>query len=144
MMLLAAVAPLVVVVQSTRGEVRIPVRLDPIAGPVLAAPLLLPVLDAKASIGDGWAEVAIASKSFRFYFGAPFFTADGSVFPLVGSASVRRDTLQLPLQFVSEILPHAFAGRFRYDPRLARLADGAPPPVVANAKAAPKDPDRLP
>jgi N-acetylmuramoyl-L-alanine amidase len=141
-MLLTALAPLVVLIQSARGEARIPVRLDPLSGPVLAAPLLLPALDAKARLGEGWAEVTVGGKTFRFYLGAPFFALDSTLYPLVGSASIRRDTLQLPIQFVSEMLPRALAGRFRYDARLARLADAAPANVAV--KPAPRNPNRLP
>jgi N-acetylmuramoyl-L-alanine amidase len=109
---------------------------------VLAAPLLLPALDAKARLGEGWAEVTVGGKTFRFYLGAPFFALDSTLYPLVGSASIRRDTLQLPIQFVSEMLPRALAGRFRYDARLARLADAAPANVAV--KPAPRNPNRLP
>jgi N-acetylmuramoyl-L-alanine amidase len=140
-MLLAALAPLVVLVQSARGEARIPVRLDPLSGPVLAAPLLLPALDARVTLGAGWADVGVGAKTFRFYLGAPLFASEGEVYPLVGSAALRRDTLLLPIQFVTEVLPRVLAGRFRYDARLARLADGAPAAIVA--KAPPKDPNRL-
>jgi N-acetylmuramoyl-L-alanine amidase len=141
-MLLAALAPLVVLVSSARGEARIPVRLDPVSGPVLSAPQLLPVLEARATMGAGWAEVSVAGKSFRFYLDAALLAVDGEVYPLVGSAIVRRDTLLLPIQFVSEILPRSLAGRFRYDARLARLTDGAPAVVAARAPA--RDPNRLP
>lgn len=141
-MLLATLAPMVVLVASARGEARVPVRLDPASGPVLAAPLLLPALDAKAALGDGWAEVSVGSKVFRFYLGAPLFLVDGAIYPLVGSAAMRRDTLQLPIQFVSEVLPRTLAARFRYDARLARLADAAPAVIAARAPA--KDPNRLP
>ena len=141
-MLLAVLAPMVILVQSARGEVRVPVRLDPQSGPVLAAPLLLQALDGRATRGDGWAEVTVGPKSFRFYLGAPLFAVDGAVYPLVGSASVLRDTLQLPIQFVSEVLPRVLADRFRYDARLARLADASP--AVVAAKPPPKDPNRLP
>ncbi|HEY9384743.1 MAG TPA: N-acetylmuramoyl-L-alanine amidase [Gemmatimonadales bacterium] len=140
-MLLAALAPLVVLVQSARGEARIPVRLDPLSGPVLAAPLLLPALDARVTLGAGWADVGVGAKNFRFYLGAPLFSSEGEVYPLVGSAALRRDTLLLPIQFVTEVLPRVLAGRFRYDARLARLADGAPAAIAA--KAPPKDPNRL-
>jgi len=141
-MLFAALAPMVVLVSSARGEARVPVRLDPSSGPVLAAPLLLPALDAKAALGDGWVEISVGSKVFRFYLGAPFFLVDGGIYPLVGSASMRRDTLQLPIQFVSEVLPRMLAARFRYDARLARLADAAPAVIAAKAPA--RDPNRLP
>jgi len=131
-MLLGLLAPLVVLVHSARGDARVPVRLDPQSGPVLAAPVLLTALDARSTVGDGWAEVSLGRRTFRFFLGAPLYAVDGILRPLVGSAAIRRDTLELPLQFVSEILPRAFAQRFRYDARLARLDDAAaPPPEVA-------------
>ena len=140
-MLAALIAPMVVLVSSARGETRVPVRLDPLAGPVLAAPALLPALGGNAAMGDGWADVTVGQRTFHFILGAPLYRLDGKLQPLVGSASVRRDTLQLPIQFVSELLPRALAGRFRYDPRQARLVDAAPAAIVV--KAASRDPNRL-
>jgi len=140
-MVLGLLAPMVVLVHSARGDARVPVRLDPLAGPVLAAPVLLTALDARSTVGDGWAEVSLGRRTFRFFFGAPLYAVDGILRPLVGSAAMRRDTLELPLQFVSEILPRAFAQRFRYDARLARLDDAsAPPPEVVTRAPS----DRLP
>lgn len=140
-MLLGLLAPMVVLVHSARGDARVPVRLDPLAGPVLAAPVLLTALDARSTVGEGWAEVSLGRRTFRFFLGAPLYAVDGILRPLVGSAAIRRDTLELPLQFVSEILPRAFGQRFRYDARLARLDDAAAPPpeVVTRAPS-----DRLP
>ena len=140
-MLLALAAPMVILVHSARGDARVPVRLDPVSGPVLPAPLLLPALDARAAFGNGWADVVVGNKSFRFYLGAPLFAIDGELRPLAGSAAILRDTLLLPIQFVSEILPRTLSNRFRYDARLAQLSDGAPA-VVAAAAPAP-DPNRL-
>ena len=139
---IAAGAPLSVVVQSARGEARVPVRLDPSGGPVLAAPTLLAAIDSRAEIGDGWADVTVGLRKFRFILGAPLYRLDGRLHLLVGSASVRRDTLLLPIQFVSEILPRTLSLRFRYDARLARLVDNAPAVVVV--KEPPRDPNRLP
>ena len=126
----APAAPLSVVVQSARGEARVPVRLDPSGGPVLPAPALLAAIEARAVVGGGWADVTVGPRTFRFILGAPLYSVDGKLRPLVGSASVRRDTLQLPIQFVSEILPRTFSQRFRYDGRLARLVDNAPAVVA--------------
>jgi N-acetylmuramoyl-L-alanine amidase len=54
---------------------------------------------------------------------------------VAGSASVVRDTLYLPFQFVAEILPSSMGGAYRYDDRRARLSiSGAPdPPRTARA-----------
>ncbi|MGH7559813.1 MAG: N-acetylmuramoyl-L-alanine amidase family protein [Gemmatimonadales bacterium] len=138
-------APLVIVVRSSRGEARIPVRVDPEAGPAVTATQFLPAVGGAFTLEAGWAAVAVGSRSFRFLLGAQLYEAEGSVRPLVGFAAIRRDTLLLPLQFVSEILPRALAQRFRYDPRTAQLTDNAPGTTTARAKPAePRDPDRLP
>ena len=135
-------APLSIVIQSSRGESRIPVQLDGSSSPVLSAPLVLRALGASAARGEGWAEVAITGRSFRFLLGAPLYTFEGKLRPLAGAASVRRDTLMLPLQFLSEVLPRILAERFRYDARAARLIDNAPAAVAARSEA--RDPNRLP
>src|ERR1041385_5174885 len=137
-MLAALLAPMVVLVSSARGDIRVPVRLDPQAGPVLAAPVLLGALGGHATTGDGWADVIVGSRAVHFILGGPLYRPDGKLQLLVGSASVRRDTLQLPIQFVSEVLPRTLAGRFRYDARQARLVDAAP--VVLAAKDTPRAP----
>ncbi len=135
-------APLSVVVQTASGEARVPVRIDPSGGPVLPAPALLAAIDARAVLGAGWADVTVSSRTFRFILDAQLYSVDGKLRPLVGAASIRRDTLLLPIQFVSEILPRNFSQRFRYDGRLARLVDNAP--AVVAVKAVPRDPNRLP
>ena len=135
-------APLSIVIQSSRGESRIPVQLDALASPVLPAPAVLTALGASAVRGDGWAEVAIGGRSFRFLLGAPLYTFEGRLRPLAGAASVRRDTLLLPIQFLSEVLPRSLGDRFRYDARAARLVDNAP--AAARPRVTAADPDRLP
>lgn len=135
-------APLSVVIQSARGEASVPVRLDASGAPVLPAPALLAAIDSRAEISNAWAEVTVGGRSFRFILGAPLYSHDGKLRTMVGSASVRRDTLLLPIQFVSEILPRTLSGRFRYDPKLARLVDNAP--AVVTVKQPPGDPNRLP
>ncbi len=138
-------APLAIVVRSAQGEVRIPVRLDPDAGPALPAPQLLGAVGGAATLADGWAVVAIGSQRYRFLLGAPLYEAGGRIRPLVGAAALRADTLLLPLQFVSEVLPTSLGARFRYEPRAARLIDNAAAGVpVAAAPPPPRDPDRLP
>ncbi|HEY9518116.1 MAG TPA: N-acetylmuramoyl-L-alanine amidase [Gemmatimonadales bacterium] len=138
----APTAPLSIVVQTARGESRIPVQLDALSSPVLPAPALLSALGASAVRVEGWAEIAIAGRSFRFLLGAPLYTFEGKLRPLAGAASVRRDTLLLPIQFLSEVLPRSLGNRFRYDARAARLVDNAPVAVRPRVEAA--DPNRLP
>lgn len=131
-------APSVVTVTGVNGESRIPVRADASGAPVVAAPALMPALDGTASVADGWAEVSIGRQTFRFLVGAPLYVFGNRLQPLAGAASVSRDTLFLPFQFVAEILPASVSDRYRYDRRRARLIDaGASPAASAPVPRAP-------
>ncbi|HEU4394083.1 MAG TPA: N-acetylmuramoyl-L-alanine amidase [Planctomycetota bacterium] len=85
--------------------------------------------------------VSIGGQKFRLLLGAPLYEAAGVLRPLAGSAVVRRDTLLLPLQFVSEVLPRSLGRRFQWDPKESRLTDGAPAAIAATR---PRDLERLP
>jgi N-acetylmuramoyl-L-alanine amidase len=115
-------APAMVTVAGSRGEVRVPVRIDATGAPVVAAPLLLSVLDGSSRVSDGWAEVSVSRRAFRFLVGAPVYLFSNRLLPMAASASVTRDTLYLPFQFVAEILPSHLG--YRYDERRARLTVG--------------------
>jgi len=138
-------APLVIVVQSSRGETRIPVQEDPDVGAAVPAALFVSAIGGGYSVENGWAAVSIGGRTFRFLLGARVYETGGTLRPLAGGAAFRRDTVILPLQFVTEILPRAFTPRFRYDRTHARLTDNAPAAVVTATKPAPvRDPERLP
>src|SRR4051812_28263703 len=79
-------------------------------------------LDGSAKVVEGWAEVAVGSQNFRFLVGAPLCVCSNRLRPLAAAASVTRDTLYLPLQFIAEILPASQGSRFRYDGGRARLS----------------------
>jgi N-acetylmuramoyl-L-alanine amidase len=116
-------APMIVTVSGARGETQVPVRTDATGAPVIAAPALLSALDGSARVADGWAEVSVARQAFRFLVGAPLYFFGNQLQALAGSASVSRDTLYLPFQFVTQVLPSFLGERYRYDRRLARLID---------------------
>jgi N-acetylmuramoyl-L-alanine amidase len=139
-------APAVVTVAGSNGEARIPVRADETGAPVLPAAILMSALDGSAKVVDGWAEVSVARQSFRFLVGAPLCFCGNRLQPLAGAASVTRDTLYLPFQFVAEILPSSLGGRYRYDERRARLsiAGRAERPTVARGPPATPKETRLP
>jgi N-acetylmuramoyl-L-alanine amidase len=128
-------APSVVTVAGVRGEARIPVQADETGAPVVPALVLMSALDGSATVVDGWADIRVARQAFRFLIGAPLCVCSNRLQPVAGSASVVRDTLYLPFQFVAEILPSSMGGAYRYDDRRARLSiSGAPdPPRTARA-----------
>lgn len=125
------------------GETRLPVRADPSGAPVLAAPELLAALSGTVTLTDGWAEVTVARQPFRFLLGAPLYVFSNKLQALAGAASVSRDTLFLPFQFVAEILPYYLSERYRYDGKSARLEELANRSVAARERA-PAAAGRLP
>jgi N-acetylmuramoyl-L-alanine amidase len=116
-------APGVVTITGVNGESRIPVHADRSGAPVVAAPRLMAALAGSERVNDAWAEISVGSLSFRFLLGAPLYVFDDRLRPLASSASISRDTLFLPFQFVAEILPSLLSERYRYDRRRARLID---------------------
>jgi N-acetylmuramoyl-L-alanine amidase len=130
--------PVSLTVMTPRGEQRIAVGYDRTGAPVLAAPLLLRALNGTMTLADPWAEVTVARQPFRFLLDAPYYVFNGTVRPLAGSASMARDTLFLPFQFVVEVLPGLFGERFRYDSEASRLIETAPRLAVSGS------PSRLP
>jgi N-acetylmuramoyl-L-alanine amidase len=67
--------------------------------------------------------------------GAPLYVFDDRLRTLAAAASVSRDTLFLPFQFVAEILPSVLGERYRYDRRRARLIDSGLGSRAAVARA---------
>ncbi len=121
--LLGGTLPREVTVSGTRGDTRVPVSLDGSGAPVLSAARLLTALSGTVRLDSGWAEVTVAHQPFRFLVGAPLFVFSSQLRPLAAPASVSRDSLFLPFQFVAEILPYYLGERYRYDGRTGRLRD---------------------
>ncbi|UCG84976.1 MAG: N-acetylmuramoyl-L-alanine amidase [Gemmatimonadota bacterium] len=125
--------PTSIVVATTRGQIEVPVLMER-GHPALSVPRLGQLLPVTAEVIDEWAVVAFADQPFRFLLGASLFVFRGRVVPLVGGAYVARDTLHVPLQWLTEYLPRMFSEGYRYDPYAgrfeeARLAPVAPPVV---------------
>jgi N-acetylmuramoyl-L-alanine amidase len=133
-------APREVIVTGPSGESRVPVRIGPAGAPMLAAPQLLGALGGSIRVEEGWAEVVVARQPFRFLVGAPLYVFSNQLQTLAAPVWLSRDTLYLPFQFVSEIIPYYLGERYRYDGRRARLEDitgdrfpaSAPGPTLAN------------
>lgn len=124
--------PSVVVISTPAGERRVAVTDEPALGPLLPAGQVLAALGGTSSSDGVWATVRIGTTPFRFLLGAPVFAIEERLYPLATPAAVRRDTLFLPLQFVTEALPRHQGSRFRWDAASSRLVDlGGPPPVAA-------------
>ncbi|HWA57748.1 MAG TPA: N-acetylmuramoyl-L-alanine amidase [Gemmatimonadales bacterium] len=140
-----AAVPLTVTVTTARGEMRLPVRLDSAAGPAISGEGLVRALSGGVLTNLPWVEVTLARQSFRFLLGAPILSFNDRLQPLAGWAFRSRDSVFLPLQFVSEVLPEVLSERYEWDPATARLRETAPPtPPVTAASPPPRGERRLP
>ena len=125
-------APLAVTFATPRGESRIEVRAVN-GAPMLPAGAVAAALAGRLSVADGWVALSVVTQEFRFLLGAPFMVRGpepGVLLPLASSAVAREDTVLLPLEFVTSVLPHAMSERYSWDPVTARLVERGPPPVV--------------
>ena len=138
--LAASRAPEAVVVRTARGETRILVRNDPGSGPVIPASPFLRALGISPEFRGAWVEFRIGAEPFRLLLGVPIVMHRSEPVPISASAIMRGDTLFLPLQFASEILPHRLGNRFTWAGSSGYLVDTSPPvtppPVVVARNAA--------
>ncbi|HEX9894523.1 MAG TPA: N-acetylmuramoyl-L-alanine amidase [Gemmatimonadales bacterium] len=128
-------APGSVTIMTPAGERRIPVTTDSGMGQLIPAGLTLTALGGTSSSDGVWAEVRVGPTPFRFLLGARVYTVADKLFALASTATVRGDSLFLPLQFLTDALPRHLSSRFRWDPITARLVDaGEPRPPVTGTR----------
>ncbi|HEX9691557.1 MAG TPA: N-acetylmuramoyl-L-alanine amidase [Gemmatimonadales bacterium] len=122
------------IVATSRGEVPVPIR-ETRGHAALPTPALERLLPMVGEVDGDWATVSFAGASFRFLLGAPVVAYRGRAHPLAGGAYVARDTLFVPLQLLSEIVPRIFTEGYRYDPLAVRFEEARLTPVISAAPA---------
>lgn len=139
LLLLAALIPQQVLIATPRGQVSIPVTTErgaaAVSGVLLAQPLGLTM-----SLDGSALRVTLSEQIFEFDLQSPFVRHAGAAYPLVGAPYVARDTVFLPLQWLTGHVPRLLASRYHWNPWLARLDEvvPAPPaPIVATRPAVP-------
>lgn len=125
-----------VTIATTRGELQLPVRLDDSGAPVLYATPLVGALGGDVRLSGAWAEVVIAKRPLKLLVGASFYQLDNRVHPMAGEVSLIRDTLFVPLDFVTVVLPRVYPGRLTWDPEAYRLVEAGWKPAPAPARPA--------
>jgi N-acetylmuramoyl-L-alanine amidase len=127
--------PSALTVATSRGEAVVPVTTE-LGHPALAAPQLAALLPLELHTSDDWAVVTLGSRSFRFLLGAPLFLDDRQSVPLVAGAYVIRDTLFLPLQWLTDYVPRVFHEAYHYDPLANRFEEARLAPVIRTVPTA--------
>jgi len=131
LLLLTVLVPRQVLITTSRGQASVPVATDGSTAAV-AAVLLTQPLGITVSLDGSAARVTMSGRVYDFDVGSPFFRCDTSAYPLVGAPYIARDTLFLPLHWLTEYVPRLSAGRYRWNAVLARL-DERPATTVALA-----------
>ncbi len=140
LLVVGALLPQTVQIATPRGQATVPVSIERGTAAV-AAPLLVRSLGLAASLDGSAVRVALGGQAFEFDLGAPFMRTGGTAYPLVGAPYVVRDTLYLPLHWLAGYVPRLLAGRYRWDPALARFEETPPAPTSpATLAAAPPRP----
>ena len=128
LILLLATPPGTVRIATPRGETSVPVRFE--QGAAVAAPLLAGPLGLVVVIEGARATVVLEGVGFVFAIGSPYARVGSRFCQLVDEAYVVRDTLFLPLVWLTDCVPRIFGSRFRWDPVVGLLTQTGDPTAV--------------
>lgn len=136
-------APGQIVIATPRGQTVVPVTTE--RGPAaVAAPLLAGPLGLTSTVADSQTTVTVEGTAFVLQVGVPFARVDGDFCNLAAEPYVARDTLFLPIPFLSVCVPQALGSKFRWDAAGGRLVESAGPPSPAAPVPVARRPVRLP
>jgi N-acetylmuramoyl-L-alanine amidase len=140
LVVIAALLPQQVLIATPRGQASVPVSTERGVAAVAALRLAQPLGLVLALEGTAL-RVVLGGRTFEFDLGAPFVRTGDAAYPLVGAPYMVRDTVFLPLHWLADYVPRLSAGRYRWDPRAARLDETAPvPPAPTAATSSPRAP----
>ena len=129
LLIVSLLLPQQVLIATPRGESSVPVSTERGIAAVAAAGLSGP-LGLSATVDGSAVQVTLGGLLFAFELGMPFVRAENTTYPLVGGPYLVRDSLFLPLQWLTAYVPRVLAGRYRWDAALARLEEVPPPPIL--------------
>jgi N-acetylmuramoyl-L-alanine amidase len=131
----AASAPETVRIATPRGVTSVPVSRE--YGVAVAAPLIVGPLGLAVVVEGGRATIVLEGAGFVFALNSPFVRIGTQVCLLVDEPYMVRDTLFLPLEWLTDCVPRVFQSRFRWDPATGLLTESAPPGVTVAATEPP-------
>jgi len=138
----AQAAPETVRIATPRGLTSVPVSREygvAVAAPLIAGPLALAVV-----VEGARATVVLEGAGFVFALHSPFVRIGTQVCPLVDEPYMARDTLFLPLVWLTDCVPRVLRNRFHWDPATGLLTESAPPGVTVAATLPPVVADPTP
>jgi N-acetylmuramoyl-L-alanine amidase len=128
-------APDAITVTSARGILRVPIATER-GFPAVSSAWMASVLAWETVASPpGMAVLRVTGESFAFVLDAGYFRHEDRVYTLAAGPYMARDSLFIPLQFVTEYLPR-LTSRYRYDSGRGRLEELAAPVRAASAVGA--------
>jgi N-acetylmuramoyl-L-alanine amidase len=124
-------APETVRIATPRGVTSVPLSRE--YGVAVAAPLIAGPLGMAVVVEGARATVVLEGAGFVFALNSPFVRIGNQLCQLVDEAYVARDTLFLPLVWLTDCVPRVFRDRFQWDPTIGLLTESAPTGVVVAA-----------
>jgi N-acetylmuramoyl-L-alanine amidase len=122
-------------IATPRGETSVPVNRE--RGAAIAAPFMAGPLELAVVIEGSRAVVVLDGVGFVFALGSPFARIGTRLCQLVDESYIARDTLFLPLVWLTDCVPRVFGKRFRWDALQGVLTEILPPRAVAPGESTP-------
>lgn len=123
LMVALSAPPPAVIIATPRGDVRVPVEQDGTGAPVVQASLVFGSLGGVVSQNGVWADASVPGADFRFLTGTPYYRIGQETLVMASPVVRRGDTVFVPLQFLTEVLPARFQQRYHYDGRRAMFTE---------------------
>jgi N-acetylmuramoyl-L-alanine amidase len=129
-------------IATPRGETSVPLSRE--HGVAVAAPLIANALGLAVVVEGARATVVLDGVGFVFALNSPFVRIGTKTCLLVDEPYQVRDTLFLPLVWLTDCVPRVFGDRFRWDASAGILTEVVPPGAAAAVAAAVSPPAPVP
>jgi N-acetylmuramoyl-L-alanine amidase len=129
-------------IATPRGEVSVPLNRE--RGVAVAAPLIANALGLAVVVEGARATVVLDGAGFVFALNSPFVRIGTQTCLLVDEPFQARDTLFLPLVWLTDCVPRVFGDRFRWDASAGILTEVVAPGAATVVAAAPSPPASVP
>lgn len=131
LLLVLAEPPESVRIATRRGVASVPVHHE--RGAAVATPLVAGPLGLTVVLEGARATVVLEGAGFVFALDSPFARIGTRLCQLVDEAYIARDTLYVPVVWLTDCVPLAFGDRFRWDPDAGQLTESGASGAVAVA-----------
>lgn len=129
-------------IATPRGEISVPLSRE--HGVAVAAPLIANALGLAVVVEGARATVVLDGAGFVFALNSPFVRIGTKTCVLVDEPFQARDTLFLPLVWLTDCVPRVFGDRFRWDAAAGILTESLPAGAAATVATAGPPPAPVP